>query len=99
MYKVLPEQRQNITTNCGSVKNAICAFFKNSRTDTSIYSHDKKLYLHMFDTVDTAFRKSLAVNLRYTYCFLYFIKQIYLLQFLVVQVHQLVQLVQSLPVK
>ena len=42
-------------------KNAICAFLKHSihfhltYSFTSIPSHAKKLYLHMFDIVDTAF--------------------------------------------
>ena len=42
-------------------KNAVCAFTKHSRYFhstyyfTSIHSHAKKLYLHMFDIVDTAF--------------------------------------------
>ena len=43
-------------------KNTVCAFIKHSKyfrlqyNFTSIHSHVKKLYLHMFDIVDTAFR-------------------------------------------
>ena len=42
-------------------KNAVCEFIKHSRyiyltnNFTSIHSHAERLYLHMFDLVDTAF--------------------------------------------
>ena len=50
-------------TSAVQSKNAVCAFIDHSRyfhktyTFTSMHTHAKKLYLHMFDIVDTSYER------------------------------------------